>query len=77
MEKDVIVIGGRRGEQCRGSISALMQRNVKVADVSEDVNRNAVRSPLPRFFDDVVPEGTKAMLKFGESMENIELRDRS
>jgi hypothetical protein len=55
VEKDVIVIGGRRGEQCRGSISALMQCNVKVADVLEDVDRNAVRSAFPRFLDDVVP----------------------
>ena len=55
VEKDVIVIGGSRGEKCRGSISVLMQCNVKVADVSKDVDRNAVKSALPRFLDDVVP----------------------
>jgi len=55
VEKDGIVIGGRRGERFRGSIGALMQCNVKVADVSEDVDGNAVRSALPRFLDDVVP----------------------
>lgn len=55
MEKDVIVIGGGRGEQRRECIGALVQCDVKVADVSEDVDRNAVRSALPRFLDDVVP----------------------
>lgn len=60
VEKDVIVIGSGRGEHCRGSISALMQCNVKVADVSEDVDRNDVDRnnvgfSLPRFLDDVVP----------------------
>jgi len=61
VEKDVIVIGGGRGEQCQGRISALMQRDVKVADVSEDVDRNIVRSARPRFLDDVVPSGTKVV----------------
>lgn len=55
VEKDVIVIGGGRGEQCRGSVSALMQCNVKVTGVSEDVDRDAVGSALPRFLDNVVP----------------------
>jgi hypothetical protein len=52
--QDVIAISGRR-EFSRAGISALMQRDVKVADVLEDVNGIAVRTPLPRFLDDVVP----------------------
>ena len=54
MGQDIIAICGRR-EFSRAKISVLMQCDVKVADVSENVDRNAVGSALPRLLDDVVP----------------------
>jgi len=75
-EQDIITINERR-EFSRARISALMQSDVKVADVLEDVHRIAVRAPLPCFLDDVVPYRAEFVFEFMKSMLYIELRNRS
>jgi hypothetical protein len=66
-EQDVIVISGSR-EFNRATISVLVQCDVKVADVLEDVNGIAVRTPLSCFLDDIVPQRTEFVFEFRESM---------
>ena len=76
MGQDVIVISRRRGESCRDSNSALVQCDVKMANVPEDVYGGAVRPAIPRFQDDFVPQVAEVVLESRECILDVELGNR-
>ena len=68
MGQYVIMISGHRGEHRWGGISTLMQRKVKMANVSEYVDRSAVRPTIASFLEHLVPQSTKVALQFGKGV---------
>jgi hypothetical protein len=66
------ILGGR--ERSRGSIGALMQRDVKMANQLENPEKSGVSPPLvPCFLDNFVPKCTEAMLQSRKSIVYVKL----
>jgi len=65
---------GARGEGSRGCIRALVQSDVSMANLTEDIDGNAVCPTPPRFLNDFVPQGTEFVLQFGMGIAYVKLR---
>ena len=73
LEENVIVIGGGSRKRSRGSIGALMQSDVKMANQIENLDRIAETPLLLCFFDQFVPDCTEVMLKPRKGMANVKI----
>ena len=75
LQQNEVGLGGR-GERSCGSIGALMQSDVMMANLFENVDRNVAKPLLLCLLENFVPECTEVMLQSRKGIAYVDLGKR-